>query len=202
MNDIVLAWAWKIIVTLVYFFPAYLANMFPVIFLKTDFLKKYRKPLDMRYMLWGKRLLGENKTFYGIIMAVLGGSLGALISVTVVVGIVPITGKIFSPEGWYVFYYAVCVMSIGGYIGLGAILGDVVKSFFKRRIGIASGKSLFLFDQIDFIIGAWLAILFLNQLILFNPDWTYFWIALIVTPFLHLGANLVAYLLKLKKVWW
>jgi CDP-2,3-bis-(O-geranylgeranyl)-sn-glycerol synthase len=41
-------------------------------------------------------------------------------------------------------------------MGLGTAVGDAVKSFFKRRVGIAPGASWPVFDQIDFLLGAYL----------------------------------------------
>jgi len=41
----------------------------------------------------------------------------------------------------------------GLFMGFGAILGDAVKSFFKRRIKIKPGRTWIPFDQIDYILG-------------------------------------------------
>jgi len=38
-------------------------------------------------------------------------------------------------------YTEVNILIIGFLFGFGALLGDLVESFFKRRIGIESGKS-------------------------------------------------------------
>jgi CDP-2,3-bis-(O-geranylgeranyl)-sn-glycerol synthase len=40
--------------------------------------------------------------------------------------------------------------------GIGAMSGDAVKSFFKRRVGIAAGRPWVPADQLDFIVGAML----------------------------------------------
>jgi CDP-2,3-bis-(O-geranylgeranyl)-sn-glycerol synthase len=39
-------------------------------------------------------------------------------------------------------------------MGLGAGLGDSVKSFFKRRMNIERGESWPVFHQLDFFVGA------------------------------------------------
>ena len=36
---------------------------------------------------------------------------------------------------------------------LGALGGDAIESFFKRRVGIKAGNPWFFFDQVDYIIG-------------------------------------------------
>jgi CDP-2,3-bis-(O-geranylgeranyl)-sn-glycerol synthase len=38
-------------------------------------------------------------------------------------------------------------------LGLGALLGDAIESFFKRRNNVPPGESWFPFDQTDYIIG-------------------------------------------------
>jgi len=42
----------------------------------------------------------------------------------------------------------------GFLMGFGALLGDMTKSFFKRRLGYAPGKPFIPFDQLDFVVGA------------------------------------------------
>jgi CDP-2,3-bis-(O-geranylgeranyl)-sn-glycerol synthase len=39
-------------------------------------------------------------------------------------------------------------------LGLGAMLGDTIKSFVKRRVGIPAGAPWVPFDQLDFVLGA------------------------------------------------
>ena len=39
-------------------------------------------------------------------------------------------------------------------LGAGALAGDALKSFFKRRLGIAPGAAWFPADQLDFALGA------------------------------------------------
>src|SRR4051812_27852644 len=43
---------------------------------------------------------------------------------------------------------------LGAWIGLGALSGDLVKSFAKRRRGILPGQAWIPFDQIDWLLGA------------------------------------------------
>ncbi len=183
--------------TLIIFFPAYLANMFPVIFLKTGFLRSFRSPVDMKAKIFGERILGDHKTFYGIVTAILGGALGgplALLIARMTAG----DPVLFPGDFWSTVAALVLLAFTGAWIGLGAICGDMIKSFFKRRLKIAPGKSWFFLDQVDFIIGAWIAMMILNLPVASK----YFFIALIITPLLHLGTNIIAYKLKLKKVWW
>ena len=81
--------------------------------------------------------------------------------------------------------------------GLGAILGDLVKSFFKRRLGIKSGQSWPIFDQLDFIAG------FLFFTYYFStPSINIIITTCLITLILHPLTNLISYWLGFKKVWW
>ena len=77
------------------------------------------------------------------------------------------------------------------------MLGDAVKSFFKRSIGIASGRPWFPFDQIDFIIGGTIFALPFIPITL-----SLFVTALLITIPLSMLVNLLSFKLKLKETWW
>ena len=86
-------------------------------------------------------------------------------------------------------------LSIGFLLGIGAITGDSVKSFFKRRFNIKPGKPWIPFDQTDFIIGA---LLFIS--IIYIPELKIIIAALVVSFILHITVSHIAYYLKLRKV--
>lgn len=170
------------IITAIYLFlPAYLANMCPV------FAAALKLPLGRPI---SKQLFGENKSWRGFY----AGYLGAL-------------GMLFSQQYWQqsgilenyrlldyaeinLFFYALL-------FGIGAITGDLVKSYFKRHFKRKPGSPWVPFDQLDFVIGA---LLFLMPF--YQPAWPYLLVLLLITPFLHLLTNISGYLLGLKKVWW
>lgn len=162
--------------------PAYFANMCPVIFGWLNF--PLGQPISEKY-------LGSHKTWRGFY----GGYIGALLILFLqskLGPLLPIT--LFQPlldyQNINLFLYAFL-------FGIGAITGDGIKSFFKRRLGIKPGRPFFPFDQLDFVIGA---LLFLWPF--YSLPWPNILTILIITPILHLLANVTAYLLKLKKVWW
>ena len=158
--------------------PAYLANMAPVVTQKL--WGRHRYPIDFHMVFIDKvRLLGEGKSWNGLFTGTLaGGLVGAAQGLTIAN---PLAG-----------------LKLGLVLGFGALFGDTIKSFFKRRIGKVRGASWFPFDQIDFILGAFLFYwLFFRQ---FNL--TYFIILLILTPALHLATNWVGFKLKLKSEPW
>jgi len=114
-----------------------------------------------------EHLFGKNKTWRGLIAGILVGMFSGLILT------VP----------WLA----------GALLGSGALLGDLVESYIKRRKGIAPGKAWWIADQVDWILGA----LVLTQWIFhWTPmDWI---LLLVVYGLLHPLANIVGYHLGLK----
>jgi CDP-2,3-bis-(O-geranylgeranyl)-sn-glycerol synthase len=172
-----------VVSSLYFILPAYFANMMPV------FAAKLRlpggRPVSMKW-------LGAHKTWRGLY----AGYIGALI---VLAGqwlaareglMMDYTILDYESMGWMIFGYS-------GLFGFGALIGDSVKSFFKRRVGVKPGGAWFPFDQIDFVLGAFL---FLWPFVEFH--WSVFVIVLFITPGLHFLVNVIAYLVGLKKVWW
>ena len=169
MNDYIAA--------LLFFLPAGLANMTPPIANKVPALNKWKTPLDFGKTWRGKRLLGDNKTWRGLVSGTVVGAVSAVIisklNANTVVTIAPL--------------YA------GMLLGFGALAGDAVESFFKRRLGFKPGQPWFPFDQIDYILGALLVILPFVSL----PLWS---VATIVVVYfgLHLLTAYLGYLLNFK----
>jgi len=76
-------------------------------------------------------------------------------------------------------------------MGAGALVGDLIKSFFKRKLKIDEGNAWFPFDQIDWIIGA-----YVFSFPLFN---LYELVFLLMTGIvLHIIANFIAVRFGLK----
>ena len=159
--------------TLYFFIPAGIANMAPVIFRNINFLN---------YSI-NEKLFGSHKTyrgiFFGIILAIFATFLQFLL-----------TNFNFS----LINYTTSNFILIGFLLGFGAMLGDLVKSFFKRRLSIKPGNSFIPFDQLDWIIGA---IIFTFPLINYSILQILF--LLIVYGLLHPLINLMGYVLKIKK---
>ncbi|MCU0642544.1 MAG: CDP-archaeol synthase [archaeon] len=155
------------------FLPAGFANMAPVLFKNINFLNY---PIS-------KKLFGEHKTyrgfFFGILLAVLAA-------------------YALSWSAKFVFtgydYGFLSPMILGLLLGFGALFGDLVKSFFKRRAGIMPGKSWMPWDQIDWIIGAMILV---NFYIIFS--WQINLTILIVFGLAHPIINYAGYLFKIKK---
>ena len=86
---------------------------------------------------------------------------------------------------------------IGFLLGFGALLGDAIGSFLKRRLGIGRGKPAPILDQLDFIVVAIILVAFFVEI-----KWIFVVMAIVVTLVIHLIANGGAYLLGLKDVWY
>lgn len=129
------------------FLPAILANIAPVLAAYGNYLPSLNRPLDFGLFLSGRRLLGDHKTWRGLLLGVLtGAATGYLQYVSLKIGLVK-SILIFPSPAATAFIYGAC-------LGLGALLGDAVKSFFKRRLNIASGSAWLPWDQIDLVCGA------------------------------------------------
>jgi CDP-2,3-bis-(O-geranylgeranyl)-sn-glycerol synthase len=178
----------EILFALWFFFPAGIANMSPVFANNISALKGFTYPIDMGKKFRGKRILGDHKTFRGLISGLIGGILGGGLQIL-----------IYNNFSWVksisdtIDYSNPKVLLIGAALGFGALVGDSIKSFFKRQIGIQPGHGWFPFDQLDFIIGG----LLFASLFVTLPFSTYIIIA-IVWLILHPVANILGWVLKLK----
>ncbi|MCA9329495.1 CDP-archaeol synthase [Candidatus Saccharibacteria bacterium] len=130
MNDLFMA--------LIFFMPAGIANSIPPVVNKIPIIKYWKTPIDFNYKLKGQELFGKNKTWRGLLIGTLIGGLSAWF-------IYPILNNSIQIE--------INSFLMGCLLGFGALLGDVIESFFKRRLGIASGKAWLGFDQLDYVLG-------------------------------------------------
>jgi CDP-2,3-bis-(O-geranylgeranyl)-sn-glycerol synthase len=170
-----------------FFLPAGLANIAPIMAAKLPLLKKLDFPLDGYATFHHKRVLGSHKTLRGLISGVLTGIVTVYFQVFLYATI-PLV-RIFVT----VNYSAINPLLFGLLISLGALTGDAVKSFFKRRMNIAPGKSWIPFDQLDYVLGGILFTIFYIQLNLGQ-----YILLFIIWILLHPLATSVGYLIKLK----
>lgn len=87
--------------------------------------------------------------------------------------------------------------TLGFLLGFGALLGDAFGSFIKRRLGIERGKPAPILDQLDFVAGA----LLLGSIVTLPPAEVILFV-IIITIILHIFTNIIAYILKIKDVWY
>ena len=159
-----------------FIFPAYCANAAPVIFgggPQMDFGKKISD---------GKPIFGSHKTFRGFLAGLIVGTLVGVVQTLIY--------EHFLFEYGNQFSYSIL---LGFMISLGALVGDLIESFIKRRLDRSPGSSLPVADQIDFILGA-----FLFAIPISPPSWLTALIVLLITIPIHLLTNLGAALLNMK----
>ena len=77
------------------------------------------------------------------------------------------------------------------------MIGDASGSFLKRRIGIERGRPIPLLDQLDFVVGA----LIFASIIVVIP-WDLLLLLFVISIILHLLADIIAYLIGIKDVWY
>lgn len=159
-----------------FIFPAYCANAAPVIF-------GGGKPMDLGKKFFdGKPFLGSHKTFRGFLAGIIVGTLVGVVQTVIF--------EQFLFEYGSQFQYSIL---LGFMLSLGALTGDLVESFIKRRISRSPGSSLPVADQIDFILGA-----FLFSIPVSPPSLLAALLILLVTIPIHLLTNLGAALLNMK----
>ncbi len=160
---------------LYYIFPAYCANGAPVIFGGGHPIDCGKKFLD------GKPIFGSNKTTRGFIAGLLIGTLVGWAQETLAPNIGLERGSVV----------------LGFVLSLGALTGDLIGSFVKRRLDLQPGTPLPISDQMDFVL---VALLF--SLLVKPPTVSNALIVIILTLPIHLLANIVAYLLHIKRSPW
>jgi CDP-2,3-bis-(O-geranylgeranyl)-sn-glycerol synthase len=170
-----------------FFLPAGIANAIPVLVSKLPILKRLNYPLDFNRTYKGIRIFGDHKTIRGLISGIIFAILIFLIQQYLYTNNEAL--RIFL----YWDYTKINPFIFGLLSGLGALLGDAFKSFFKRRTNIKPGESWFPFDQIDFIIGG---CVFLTPYIYDKPIQ---YISILFVYFLlHLISTFIGFLIKLK----
>ena len=85
----------------------------------------------------------------------------------------------------------------GFLMGSGALTGDLIKSFFKRRLGLKPGAKFIPFDQTDFVIGA-----LVFTMPIFNLTLKIFITSLLLSFILHIIVNHIAFHMKIRNEKW
>lgn len=158
----------------------------------------------------GNRLFGDGKTWRGLI----GGILIGIVFGAVQMFLVDFFHLDFLPQHTWITVISLAV---------GALLGDLIKSYFKRRLGKARGTKWPLADMYDMVVGSLvlmtLALAVSGGFGWFTSNFASAWAVantaspiifgvmtlvaiLIISPVLHRGANIIGYLLGLKDVPW
>jgi len=148
--------------------PAYFANATPVVLGGGPPLDGGRNFTD------GRRIFGDGKTIRGFVAGLIAGTIIGLL------------------QGIYknsISHY----LALGSLLALGALLGDLLGSFIKRRLEIERGGAAPGLDQLGFVV---IALLLASPVAL--PSWQVIVTLLIITPPIHLATNFIGQKLKLK----
>ena len=174
--------------------PAYIANGCALLMgggKPIDFGKNYKD---------GRRILGDGKTWNGLFVGAFFGITGGF-GITIV-AIYANNSDEFAFLGLNDFGHFPIMIPIISSICFGALLGDIIKSFLKRRVGKNRGEDWIPFDQLDFILGvlffSFITASIIQVLGFTNYNWFtqsfsvwHILVLLVVTPFFHLFANFV-----------
>ena len=167
--------------------PAYIPNNAAV-------LAGGGRPMDGgRTLSDGRRALGDGKTWRGTAVGTTAGILAALALNLLEPAAADATGL-----GLPVFPAAAAAS-----LPAGAMLGDLLASFLKRRTGHERGAAFPGIDQLDFVVVS------LGLTLLAATDWflamftlPVLVVVLVITPLLHVSTNAGAYALGLKDEPW
>ncbi len=212
-------WIALLIFSLLLIVPAYISNASMVI-------TGGGKPIDGgKNFRDGRRILGDHKTWNGLKGPLyIGIPISLFIFILFIIFWVPINDLISDgiARDQYSIYNNIEIFQyyfIGGQFPInflvliirivlasyGAVIGDLIGSFLKRRFDIKSGAPFWVIDQLDFAI---VALLFVSipGFILPNtfllPDIFIVTFLIILTPAVSVIANTVAYVIGLKDVPW
>ena len=165
---------WYRIAQLLYLMaPAYVANMTPPF---SRFVSGWNEPISEHWF-------GAHKT-------VVGATAGVLMAV-----IVAFTQSRINWDGALVDYSRWPVVGLA--LGVGAIGGDLMKSFLKRRRRIPPGARWVPADQLDFVIGALVLVWPLA-----HPTWSDIVAILVVSFIADIAVNRIAFRLHIRETPW
>ncbi len=173
--------------------PSYAANPMAVLF-------GGGKPVDMgKNARDGKRLLGDGKTWRGWA----GGTISGTTLGLIIIGLASVVG---ASQAWTFGQFPQSLFRVA-LLAFGAMLGDMLGSYFKRRMGRERGAKTPILDQYDFLLGSWLLICifdmgwFLDSFV-HGQGWISFLSVIVITPLLHRGVNVLGFRMGHKDVPW
>lgn len=166
--------------------PAFAANgLTPLIG-----MKKGLHLIDGGRKLWGSRVLGDGKSWEGLAF---GSFIGVLIASIMMMA--------FPYLPWELSEIPLTIVPmtplLGLALGAGAMLGDIGGSFIKRRFSRERGSPVPLLDQLDFLAGALLLSALIVQV---KIEWIL--LLAVLTPVIHLIANVIGFRAGVKKTPW
>jgi len=145
-------------------------------------------PLDFNKKINNRPVFGKHKTFRGLVFGVIFAIIITFIQFVFYDNNILVDIAIIDYSNW---------LLIGLLMGSGAIFGDLIESFVKRRINYKSGKPFVPFDQLDFVVGG---LIFISPLVVLSLNKVI--VILILSFILHIIVNHVAYYTGIRKEKW
>jgi len=187
--------------------PMILSGIVHMFIVKHDWLPRWNVPIDAGRTFDGFRIMGDNKTWRGVIvMTTFGGLFGALVGLfggnwAQISGINPLPyDRIgFGNSAWGL---ALGYGLVNLVFGLAYVAGELPNSLIKRRLGVPPGKTpwggrgllFLLIDQAD----STLAVL-LTAVLIFGLSWRTFVVGMLSLTLLHFVVNVVLYVTRVRK---
>lgn len=190
MNDLLL-YILIIFRSIWFILPAYVANPMAV-------LGHGSKPMDFnKLFIDGHRLFGKGKTWAGFFVGAASGTAFGLIQNVIALLVPNAVFPVFSEN----ILDAVLIVTL---LSVGAMTGDLIGSFIKRRFNISSGAEVIGMDQYPFLLISLLFVYIWSNY--FFMHYFFNLIALltllIFTPLIHRLVNIVGYKIGKKEVPW
>lgn len=166
--------------------PAYFANMAPVIL--KNFFRKLAFPIDLNKKINNKPIFGINKTYRGVIFGIIFAIFITFLQYILYKNNIFFDISIVDYSNW---------LLLGFLLGFGAIIGDLMESFVKRRLNYPPGKPFVPFDQLDFVIGA---LIFVAPIVILSISKII--TILLLTFVLHILINHIAFYTNVRQEKW
>ena len=172
-----------------FFSPAAVANVMPIFAAAIPQLRKYDAPMDLGKSYKGRRILGDHKTWRGLVVGIIFATLALWLQ-----------QFLFDHVDWVhhltdqVDYASLPTLILGPLFAIGALGGDALESFFKRQRGVAPGRGWFPFDQLDYIIGGAIVSMPFVTVSLAQYVWL-----IVLWLIIHVGATYAGWALGLKE---
>ena len=173
-----------------FFLPAYFTNMTPPLIRRAGIFNFLDIPVDFNKKFLGQPIFGKHKSWRGAILGILFGFLVALVQGCLYQ--FPAVQKISLLD-----YYQINIFLFGFLISAGAVFGDLLFAFIKRRLKMEPGAKFIPWDQTNYVIGS---AIFLTPFLKIE---IMVWITLFIFTFLlHIIVNRLGYCLKLHRAKW
>lgn len=175
---------------LYFFLPAYFANMTPPLMRRANLFNFLDKEVDFGKKFFGQPIFGRHKSWRGVILGIAIGFLVAIIQ-----------GYLYQFSAVknisFLDYHQNNIFLFGFLISSGAIFGDLLFAFIKRRLKMEPGTKFVPFDQTNYVIGA---AIFLTPI--FKIEIMVWMTLFILTFLLHIIVNRIGYYLRIHFAKW